>query len=337
MIADMGQHTKELAKSVWSSVNDSLGRYQHKIDKASLVGKFWYIPMYHRVINDVSEDPFRLGMCVTAAQFESQLRYIKNNFDVVPLGEAIRKIRSDGMLPNHCASITFDDGYCDNLEIALPITEKLGMTATVFVTTGEQGRRDAFWWDKVIDAFFCTKKNWVDLSELTGSRGIRYLNRLNIGKVVRNVLEHFWSLRSDTIDQHLAQLYNLLGVFPRNKSNRMQDKGIVSIHRRGWEVGAHTVSHPNLVLQESMDVTREIADSKSYLENLLQSEIEGFAYPGGYVNKETVGIVKNIGYTYAVTTNVGTNTSLGDCYTLERMGMPSTSVADLKRCIAKII
>ena len=333
----MGLHIKDLAKSVWSSVNDSLGRYQHKIDKASREGKFWYIPMYHRVINDVSEDPFRLGMCVTAAQFECQLRYIKSNFDIVPLGEAMRKIRSDGKLPNHCASITFDDGYCDNLEIALPIAKKLDITATVFVTTGEHGRRDAFWWDKIIDAFFYTKKNWVDLSEFTGNRDIRYLNRFNIGKVVRNVLEHFWGLRSDTIDQHLTRLYNLLGVFPRSKSNRMQDKGIVSIHRRGWEVGAHTVSHPNLVLQESMDVTREVADSKSYLENLLQTEIEGFAYPGGFTNKETAGVIKNLGFHYAVTTNVGLNIGLSDTYGLERMGMPSTSVADLKRCIAKIV
>jgi peptidoglycan/xylan/chitin deacetylase (PgdA/CDA1 family) len=84
---------------------------------------------YHRVA-----DQHPNGWTMPTKMFARQIRWLKEHFDVVDLAEAQRRIGSGrNALPT--AAITFDDGYADNLEFALPhlIQEKLPFT--YFVST----------------------------------------------------------------------------------------------------------------------------------------------------------------------------------------------------------
>src|SRR3954470_23583304 len=87
---------------------------------------------YHRVLPE--RDRF-LSDVPSAAEFEHRMRWVKANFDVLALGEAVRALR-EGRLPRRSLCITFDDGYADNYRIALPILRRLGLPATFFVATG---------------------------------------------------------------------------------------------------------------------------------------------------------------------------------------------------------
>src|SRR4051795_4885760 len=87
---------------------------------------------YHRVLAE--RDPLLAGE-PSAAEFEHRMRWVKTNFEVVLLGEAVRALR-EGRLPPRSLCITFDDGYADNYRIALPILRRLGLRATFFVATG---------------------------------------------------------------------------------------------------------------------------------------------------------------------------------------------------------
>ena len=52
--------------------------------------------------------------------FDQQMGLLTDCFRVIPLADAVRGLRSGG-LPSRAACVTFDDGYADNAEIALPI------------------------------------------------------------------------------------------------------------------------------------------------------------------------------------------------------------------------
>src|SRR4030095_5029159 len=65
---------------------------------------------YHRVLPEY--DPL-LGHGPTAADFEHRMRWVKANFTVLALGEAVGALR-ENRLPRRALSITFDDGYADN-------------------------------------------------------------------------------------------------------------------------------------------------------------------------------------------------------------------------------
>src|SRR5919109_3247059 len=76
------------------------------------------------------------------AQFEQQLRFLKREFDVITPDD-LETVMSAGH--GRYVLLTFDDGYRDNVEEALPILTRHGLRATFFVATGFLDRREIAW------------------------------------------------------------------------------------------------------------------------------------------------------------------------------------------------
>src|SRR5258708_1690179 len=87
--------------------------------------------LYHRVAAP-SWDPF--DMCVEPERFEQQLAALSRVADFVPLSAIASGLRR-GRRERPVVALTFDDGYADNLHGALPLLERYGAPATVFITT----------------------------------------------------------------------------------------------------------------------------------------------------------------------------------------------------------
>ena len=106
------------------------------------------ILLYHS-IGPVDKDDY-LKLRVDKDNFNRQMEYLyENKYSVVPLTEMINKLNLGRETENKkFISITFDDGYADNIEFAVPVLKKYGFSATIFITTGyldEEGRRDKYW------------------------------------------------------------------------------------------------------------------------------------------------------------------------------------------------
>jgi len=68
--------------------------------------------------------------------FLQQMEYISSNFKMISLTEFYAIRTAQKILSDRIAIVTFDDGYEDNYEYAFPILKKLGIPATIFLTTG---------------------------------------------------------------------------------------------------------------------------------------------------------------------------------------------------------
>jgi peptidoglycan/xylan/chitin deacetylase (PgdA/CDA1 family) len=101
------------------------------------------IVTYHRVRDDMPED----GLTCNSARFEKFCKFFRAHFRVISLAEQVAGC-SAGRDMGGTLSITFDDGYRDNFEVAAPILRKLGLPATFFVTTGFIGTRVVAPWDR---------------------------------------------------------------------------------------------------------------------------------------------------------------------------------------------
>ena len=120
--------------------------------------------IFHRVLPQI--DPL-FPEEVDAQRFEQICGWLRSWFNVLPLDEAVLRL-TDGALPERALAITFDDGYADNHNVALPILQRHGLVATFFIATGflDGGR---MWNDSVIESVRRTAQQEFDLRDLDGA------------------------------------------------------------------------------------------------------------------------------------------------------------------------
>jgi peptidoglycan/xylan/chitin deacetylase (PgdA/CDA1 family) len=98
---------------------------------------------FHRVNDELRED----GLTCGSAKFEQFCEFFQENFRVVALSAQVAACQ-EGREMGGTLSITFDDGYLDNCEVAAPILRRLGLPATFFITSGFMGSSAIAPWDR---------------------------------------------------------------------------------------------------------------------------------------------------------------------------------------------
>lgn len=332
------RYAKSVLKNTVSPLLDAAGVYDRRISQAVSDPRQWTIVMYHRVVADAAADPFRLGMCVRRDRFEAQISYLRRQFNVVGLQDAIGRLERGEPLPERAVSITFDDGYLDNLEVALPILEAHRVPVTLFVPTGGLDTGELLWWDRVIDALAGTSHPALD-TQAVGLDGLHA--RLSLSPwhrvaTAEAVLEQLWALPIERVLEVVGRIEQALGPSHRTvmPAARLGAEQIREMHRRGVEIGAHSVRHPNLKLVSEADLRQEMIASREMLESLCQAPVDGFAYPGGRMNDATAVAARAVGFRYAVATISAVNRAPHDHFKLCRIGMPDSPVADFKRALS---
>ena len=100
---------------------------------------------FHRVNDELVAD----GLTCGSAKFEAFCRFFREHFRIVPLSEQVAACHA-GKDMGGTLSITFDDGYRDNYDIAVPILSRLRLPATFFLTTGYIGSNITAPWDRAL-------------------------------------------------------------------------------------------------------------------------------------------------------------------------------------------
>lgn len=334
----LASQLKSLLKQFASPVLDRMGLYDHQL--RFLPERSWTIVMYHRVIEDPAQDPFALGMCVTRRHFDEQLRYFRQRFSPIGMSEAVRRLNAGAPLPDRALSITFDDGYLDNHDVALPVLKAHGMDATLFIPTGGLDDDQPLWWDRVIRVLDATDAPHLDPAEF----GIPIAERLSLhawsrAASVTRVLDALWTLPHDRMLDALALLERRLParLAAAPVARRMSSRQVKAMHDAGIEIGAHSVRHSNLTLETPEVVRSEMRASREMLQSICQAPINGFAYPAGWKDAGTEAAARESGFAYAVSTVNAINRIPSDLFSLGRVGMPDTSVADLKRALIPVV
>ncbi len=273
------------------------------------------ILVYHRVLNE--PDLMRPAE-FNAARFSRQMGLLARYFNVLPLTEAVDKLRQ-GSLPERAVSVTFDDGYADNAEIALPILQAWGLPATFFIATGylDGGR---MWNDTVIEVLRRLPSGQLDLS--ARGLGIYHLNsiqdRVAVAQRIITLLKYLPYAERETQVHYVESLVS--SPLPDNLMLTVPQ--LQKIYTAGMEIGAHTVNHPILANLDKERAYWEIVTGKDHLESLIGKRISLFAYPNGrpaldYL-PEHVGMVRELGFDAAVSTQWGVSNGHTDLWQLPR-------------------
>ncbi len=247
-------------------------------------GRTWLTALsYHRV-----EDPFRAGfytykpnISATPSQFRQQVEYLRAHYNLITCERLACWLRGEQELPPRPAIITFDDGYADNMALALPILQQLAVPATIFLCSGSIGSAVPFVWDYAAYCFSCTRKSRSELP-LTGPA--EWSDEVTRELVMRQWFQHAKSAQDAEKRKLVEALAKALDVdVPADAFTGLYlnwDQ-VRELDRSGIEMGAHTVTHPILTSIPLERARQEIMESKSRIEAELGKPVIGFAYPNG--------------------------------------------------------
>jgi peptidoglycan/xylan/chitin deacetylase (PgdA/CDA1 family) len=268
------------------------------------------ILIYHRI--SAEPDPL-FPEEVDARRFAQQIRLLSRWFHLMPLIDAVRALQSRS-LPNRTACITFDDGYADSAEVALPILQRYRAPATFFVPSGflDGG---CLWNDAIIELVRNAPGPRLDLTR----------SGFGVYDIACN------GRRRAVIDTLLAALKYLpseerierVKLMARRFSPTMLSSDqVLALHRAGMDIGAHTVSHAILSAVSNADARAEIANGRAHLQEIIQAPVRLFAYPNGKPGRDFeqrhVQMLRSQGFEGAVTTAWGAARSDTDPFMLPR-------------------
>jgi peptidoglycan/xylan/chitin deacetylase (PgdA/CDA1 family) len=241
----------------------------------------------------------------TSASFLEALiaHYRSKGIHIVTLDEALARLELPAPEPFVC--FTFDDGYRDNLRLALPIFERYDCPLTIFVTTCFVDRSMNVWWAGLAE--LVKRKDAIDVPALG-----RTLDTSTFHNKVRAYRSLCAAVNTDALSAEVvSDLLRKHGI----STEAILDKDALTeteLREMGKSelvaIGAHTHSHPQLAHLSLTDARREITANKQWLEEITGREVHHFAYPYGdsaSCGEREFTLVRDIGFRSGLTTRIG--------------------------------
>jgi len=306
----MSPSVRRLRNQVKSAVASAIAKAH---DRGLAGARGHYRPLvigYHRVVEDFEAEATveMPSMLTSVAMFERHLDCLGRSFRFVSLDEIGDRLLNGLPFQEPVAAITFDDGYQDVYELALPVLERKGIPAATFVVTDLVGRPAWQIHDKlyhlVAKAFRCwddpRSKMFGLLSEL-GLPAHDLTRRSAIGNPMLAVSALLPELPQADIRRLMTGLELSVGNGFHNVPLTVTWDMVDDMRRRGFTIGSHTRTHVSLPVESPDRIVAELQQSKADLERHLGERIDHFAYPGGHFNTSVVDAVARAGYRFAYT------------------------------------
>jgi peptidoglycan/xylan/chitin deacetylase (PgdA/CDA1 family) len=253
----------------------------------------------------------------TPDEFDAQMAYLRQTFTPVSL-EDIFEARGGGRkLPADAVLVTFDDGYADNFEHALPILRRHGIKALFFVTTGCLTDRQLFWWERVNLLVRRSQERAlrieypspeeIDLSTPAAKEAAK--RRLNL------IIKTHYDLDLDRFLDGVAAACRV--PWSDAKGRELGDRVLMtwdqvkSLRKAGMSIGSHSHAHRVLQTLPPGALRADLELARALLEGHLGEPVRTIAYPvGNSIAAEPLirQAVAASGYELGFTTDAGINT-----------------------------
>lgn len=255
---------------------------------------------YHQV-NDFGE-PWEHS-AVDIHTFKRQMVFLKKHFLIRRLDElADTAAEKNPVKP--IAAVTFDDGYRDFHDTALPILKELGIEASLFLSTDAIENRRLFWWDHV--GFLL----W-NLNEPVDVDGFGKLDPENVTALFDDFVRYLKGIDESVKQSIISRLElsaDLASVDADIDRLVMDWDNVRSILADNVLIGAHTHKHAIVSKMGNSEFADDLKVNIALIEENLGIVPRFFAYPNGRpcdYTEDTPGVLESLGITHAFSTDSG--------------------------------
>jgi len=270
---------------------------------------------YHRVIPQAQAERgcVEPGMYVTPDSFRHQLDWLDEHFRVLPLHEVTRGLAEETPLPERACAITFDDGWRDNHDYALPELQRRSMPATVFVATQRVGTDGAFWPDEVC-------RRLAPLAAAARQRLVAQLTESpNSAGGIDDLLDYL-KLRGERDREPILDQLRSQTAGPVGHERELMDwDELERLARAGIDIESHSASHAILTGLPAGEMEAELRDSRAALRERGHGQHDLLAYPSGSYDGGVMQAAREQGYRFALTTDHGLALVGSDAFALPRL------------------
>ena len=265
------------------------------------------IYMLHRVHPfETNKLSLNENMKVTPEFLEQFILERLDQYEFLSIDQAVAVLEKKIKLTKPCIVFTLDDGYADNYTYAFPIFQKYNVPFIVYISTGFIDRFSLLWWYQLEDiimnnnsvnlsngmCFSCESSTEKESSFLAIRKIILELPTVDFDNQIRNLLSNY-SLNFERYSKELILTWDQI--------IEMSQSPLCTI-------GAHTITHRRLSVLSLSELSKEITQSKTILEDRIKQEVVHFAYPFGTsfeVSVRAVDIVTKSAYNTACIANGG--------------------------------
>jgi len=282
------------------------------------------ILLFHEIQQDCRSE-LMTGTSVSALEYS--LNWLqREGWSIVSLDECLERLARNDRSRRY-AVLTFDDGYRDNISVALPILERNFAPFTMYVPTAAPTRSMQSWWLGLRKLFLSRDTVTIDAMGIRFRCPDFYNKTFALNKVTQWIHDDYQRAAM------LAPMFNKAGISlsALNEAYFLNERELRVLARHPLaSIGGHTASHPALASLDVLSARAEMADNRHYLEKLLQLPVRHFAYP--YGNCRACGpreahLAKEVGFSTAVTSRHGqiSDSELLDHFALPRVGFGGRS------------
>jgi peptidoglycan/xylan/chitin deacetylase (PgdA/CDA1 family) len=207
---------------------------------------------FHRVNDQFTED----GLTCSGAKFEAFCRFFRRYFKVVPFSEQVAGVR-EGRPMGGTLSITFDDGYLDNFEVAAPILRKLGLPATFFAATSFIGSQIVPFWDESLPL----QPGWMtwDQMRTLAAQGFEFGchtdTHIDLGTADEQTIRKELELSKGILRQELGVSTELF-AYPFGGKEHINERSRELVREQGFSCCASCYGGSNAPLPDPYDIRR---------------------------------------------------------------------------------
>lgn len=300
------------------------------------------ILMYHGFSDSKNHDGIEnyQGKHINNELFRSQIAYIKKHYNVISLDYFISCCREGKKPPKRSIVITIDDGYKSNYTIAYPVFREFNIPATIFLTTDFVGNKNFLWVDRLEYAINNTQVKNLKLR--IGDEELSFplytkQDKILCDKSLRSRLK--W-MQNELIGKTIKEVEEKLNVciavaknVPKIYEPLEWEEVCEMIKTSKVTIGSHTHQHLILARYEKAVIQKELIVSKAIIQKETGINTSLFCYPNGAIgdfNAQTKKIIREYGYSCALTTVSGMADEFSDLFTLKRLSIDNN---DLKSFI----
>jgi len=266
------------------------------------------VVMYHRLTKErLKSSSFspNFFLSVHVEEFEKQLAYYAENFECLSIDDFYQAFIADS-LPSRTLVITFDDGYLDNLTLALPLFEKYKIPASIFVSSAQFEGKNFAWWYSLETLIKTRDKIAINIAgENLHFEAGSLVEKNNVYEKLNMLIKRISP--SDRI--HLINQLNELVTY--DEHSEVQKLTLLDLKALAASpyvtIGAHTVHHHNLSLCQVDVAKQEMLQSKQFLEQQIGKAVDFISYPYGescHASEREYRLASELGFKAAFTTKI---------------------------------